>query len=39
MKERENTWEKGRLHVRGRAQIPVWVRNSLVVRLFNPYPK
>lgn len=39
LKERENTWQKGRVHVRGRAQIPVQVRNSSVVRVFNPYPR
>ena len=39
LKERENTEEEGRVHVRGRAQIPVQVTNSLAVRVFNPYPK
>lgn len=39
LKERENIWEKGRVHVRGRAQILVQVRNSLVVRVFSPNPK
>lgn len=39
LKDRENTWEKGRVHVRGKAQIPVQVRNSLLVRVFSPNPK
>lgn len=39
LKERENTWKKGRVNVRGRAQILVQVRNSLVIQVFNAYPE
>lgn len=39
LKKRENTWEKGRVNVRGRAQILVQVRNSLVIQVFNLYPE
>lgn len=39
LKGRENTWKKGRVHVRGRTWIPVQARKSLVVRVFNPYPE
>lgn len=38
LKESENTWEKGRVHVRGREQLRAQVRNTLVARVFNPYP-
>lgn len=37
MKEGENTWEKGRVNVRGRAQILVQVRSSLIIHVFNLY--
>lgn len=39
LKEGENTWEKGKVNVRGRAQILVQVRSSLEVQVVNPYPE
>lgn len=39
LKERENTWEKGRGRVRGRAHILAQVRNSLGVKVLKPYLK